>query len=100
MKIHQLPLGARFEFEGEEYVKTGPLFGTGPRGPRLIPKYAVLRSLEPTAAAPEPAREHPLARARVLQAFDAFCARCRTLVPDERGAALEEARRAFLDALG
>lgn len=25
MKIHQLPMGARFEFEGEEYVKTGPL---------------------------------------------------------------------------
>lgn len=25
MKIHQLPMGARFEFEGAEYVKTGPL---------------------------------------------------------------------------
>lgn len=24
MKIHQLPMGARFAYEGEEYVKTGP----------------------------------------------------------------------------
>jgi len=29
MKIHQLPQGARFDYEGEEYVKTGPLFATG-----------------------------------------------------------------------
>ena len=46
MKIHQLPLGARFEYEGQEYVKTGPLFGTGPAGQGLIPKYAVLRPLD------------------------------------------------------
>jgi hypothetical protein len=43
MKIHQLPPGARFEYEGEEYVKTGPLLGTGKGGQRLIPKYAVLK---------------------------------------------------------
>ncbi|MCX7162613.1 MAG: hypothetical protein NT083_06165 [Rhodocyclales bacterium] len=32
MKIHQLPQGARFEYEGSEYVKTGPLSGTGKEG--------------------------------------------------------------------
>ena len=46
MKIHQLPQGARFEYEDEEYVKTGPLFGTGKAGQRLIPRYAVLKPLD------------------------------------------------------
>ena len=45
MKIHLLPMGARFVYEGEEYVKTGPLFASGKGGQRLIPKYAVLTPL-------------------------------------------------------
>jgi len=46
MKIHQLPLGARFEYNGQQYVKTGPLVGSGQAGAKLIPKYAVVKLLD------------------------------------------------------
>ena len=46
MKIHQLPIGGRFEYEGVEYVKTAPLFATANGKQRLIPKYAVLKVLD------------------------------------------------------
>lgn len=39
-------MGARFEYEGVEYVKTGPQLASGPGGQKLIPKYAVLRPLD------------------------------------------------------
>lgn len=51
MKIHQLPMGARFEYEGQTYVKTGPLLGAGAGGQRLIPKYAVLKVPDGSAPA-------------------------------------------------
>lgn len=54
MKIHQLPLGARFAYEGAEYVKTGPQLASGPSGQRLIPKYAVLAPLDGKASAAPP----------------------------------------------
>lgn len=40
MKIHQLPMSARFEYEGHEYTKTGSRIGAGKDGQRPIPKYA------------------------------------------------------------
>lgn len=99
MKIHQLPAGARFEFEGEEYVKTGPLIGTRSDGrQRLIPRHAVLRPLDAVVAAPEP-KKAALARADVLAAFEAFCADCARLVGEEEQAALSAARERFLKAL-
>jgi uncharacterized protein (DUF1330 family) len=51
MKIHQLPMGARFEYEGAEYVKTGPQLASGAGGQKLIPKYAVLKPLDGPAFA-------------------------------------------------
>lgn len=98
MKINQLPMGARFEYEGEEYVKTGPLFATGPLGQRMIPKYAVLKPLGGAAPAAPPKRDS-LPRAEVLKAFDDFHAQCKALVADDRQEALERARGAFLAAL-
>lgn len=92
-------MGARFEYEGEEYVKTGPIFAAGKSGgQRLIPKYAVLRPLdEPPAAAGKRGRE--MGKAAMLAAFQGFYARCRELVPDEYQEKLEAARQEFMRAL-
>lgn len=99
MKIHQMPMGARFELDGEEYVKTGPLFATGKAGQRLIPKYAVLTPLGGTPApAPRP-QAGALPRARVMAALDAFCGRCAALVPEDRRSEFAAARTACIDAL-
>ncbi len=97
MKIHQLPLGARFEYQGEEMVKTGPMFASGKGGQRLIPRHAVLRPLDPVAAPQSPAS--PLDRKAVLKAFDAFCATCAPLIDEGASGAFEDARRAFVDSL-
>lgn len=99
MKIHQLPHGARFEYQGEEYVKTGPLLGTSSAGQRLIPKYAVLKPLGEAAPAQVPPRNDSLPRAGVLAAFEAFHADCRQWLPEERQEALAAARERFLRAL-
>ncbi|HEX8987725.1 MAG TPA: hypothetical protein VF816_07175 [Rhodocyclaceae bacterium] len=100
MKIHQLPHGARFEYEGEEYEKTGPMFATNAAGQqRMIPKYAVLKPLD-SAAAPKAARSETLPRPDVLAAFAAYHARCAVLVPVQDQPALDAARLDFLKALG
>jgi hypothetical protein len=74
MKIHQLPQGARFEYEGEEYVKTGPMLGTGKGGQRLIPKYAVLKPLGGVEAAPGKTKHDSVSKANALKAFETFYA--------------------------
>jgi hypothetical protein len=98
MKIHQLPLGARFEYEGEEYVKTAALFATGKAGQRLIPKYAVLKPLD-AVVTPSAPKSETLPRAAVMRALDAFCAQCATWIPLERRAELEAARDGFVRAI-
>ncbi len=99
MKIHLLPMGARFEYEGEEYIKTGPLFASGNGGQRLIPKYAVLRVLE--GGQPLPANTaDTLAKAEVLKAFNVFYAQCERLVVDTERGTLHQARETFLKVLG
>lgn len=98
MKIHQLPMGARFEYAGQTYVKSGPLVGTGPDGQRLIPKYAVLKVLDgsvPEAAVPAT----PLTREAVLAAFVDYHATCAALIPPEQRLALDAARAVFLKAI-
>lgn len=98
MKIHQLPQGARFEYEGEEYVKTGPLFATGKAGQRLIPKYAVLKPLGEVAAIPRKASSDSISRAAVLDGFSTFYTDCKALVPEDRQPVLDAARDRFLKA--
>jgi hypothetical protein len=98
MKIHQLPMGARFEYAGQAYVKSGPLVATGPDGQRLIPKYAVLKVLDgsvPKAAV----QATPLSRESVLAALADYHATCATLIPQEQSPALDAARAAFLKAI-
>lgn len=99
MKIHQLPVGSRFEYEGDEYVKTGPLTGTGNGGQRFIPKYAVLKPLGDVGDVMPEEKSASVSRAAVLDAFEGFHAECRALVAEDRQAALAEARRRFLQTL-
>lgn len=99
MKIHQLPMGARFEYEGEEYVKSGPMFATGPAGQRMIPKYAVLKPLGGGDGAPDTGQSEAVLRAEVLKTFGTFYLQCAALVPDENRGDLEAARGTFLKAL-
>lgn len=98
MKIHQLPMGTRFEYAGQIYVKSGPLVGTGPDGQRLIPKYAVLTVLD--GSVPKSAEQATaLTREAVLAAFGDYHATCAALIPKEEQPALDAARAAFLKAI-
>jgi hypothetical protein len=99
MKIHQLPMGAHFEYEGQEYTKTGPQMASGKSGQRLIPKYALLAVLgggTPVVTSPASA----MSREAVQKAFDRFHAHCLKLVPADRHAELAAARVEFLATLG
>ncbi len=105
MKFQHLPVGARFEYEGRPYVKTGPLTAAGEQGgQRMIPRWAVLKPAD--GAAPEPAARVPrqLDETTVLVAFQAYHAECtRLLAETGDGEAVQErlaaARRSFLEAL-
>jgi hypothetical protein len=88
-------MGARFEYDGKVYVKTGPLVGSGAGGQRLIPKYAVLSVPEGAHSAP-PKPGQALMADRVLAAFERYHACCEVLVPAQQHAALAAARAAFL----
>lgn len=108
MKFSQLPMGARFEYEGKVYVKTSPIAASGETGAqKMIPRYAML---EPLDAAMKPAtrKSRSLDEAKVTAAFEAFAARSAQLIDlaatDTTQRALlrtelEAARQAFLDAL-
>lgn len=92
-------MGARFEYEGEEYTKSGPQLATGKNGQRLIPRYAVLQPVGETAA-PRAAPAKSLAKQEVLASFETFSTACVALVPEERQGELAAARAEFLKALG
>jgi len=99
MRIHQLPEGARFEYQGQEYVKTGPLVASGPGGSRFIPKHAVLKPIGDVQPLVEKSPSDPLPRGQVLAAFGAFSAQCRAFVPEERQEEFDAACRSFVRGL-
>lgn len=103
MKIYQIPNGARFLYQGEEYVKTGPMFGLGKDGQKVIPRYAVLQPIEPATGLVTDATlaaAGQLPRESVLRAFGVFFGECQNLVDVERRAALDRAKTQFLKAIG
>ena len=100
MKIHQLPMGARFVFEGVEYVKSGPMVATGAGGQRLIPKYAILTPVAGSEPVPAATPSLAVRREETLRAFEDFYETCLALVPADQAAALEVAREGFLKSLG
>lgn len=100
MKLQQLAIGDRFDYEGQTYVKTGPLTATTEAGgSRIIPRYAVLAPAG-SAAARAPMPSGQLDRPAVIAAFERFAAIARQLAPEDRQAALDDARRQFLADLG
>ncbi len=94
-----LPLGARFEFEGKVYVKTGPLTATTEAGgQRMIPRSALLKPLDAPVAPPAKIGRKLDAKA-VTAAFELFFADCaRLLQTAETDLLRARALRAELDA--
>ncbi len=98
-------MGARFEYEGKVYVKTGPMTAASEQGgQRMIPRFAVLKPLDgPVAEPPKPDRR--LDEAAVMAAFARFYGDCAHLLYGDESdvdkarasrAALEAARERFL----
>lgn len=99
MKLQHLPVGARFEYEGKVFVKTGPLTATAENGgQQIIPRYAVLKPLDPPPQSQTAARGR-LTEAAVIKAFDTFYRTCSRLVNEAGQAELAAARERFLGAL-
>lgn len=101
MKIDHLPIGARFQWKGITYTKTGPMTATGDSGgTAFIPKHVVLQPVpgEAPPAPPEPTAA-PLDAARVLAAFETYHRKALTLTDEGAHAELEAARQRFLAGL-
>ena len=99
MKLQHFPIGTRFEYEGEIFVKTGPLTASSEKsGQRVIPRYALLKPLDgnPPAASTGP---NKLDEAVVIAAFDEFYGCCSRLLDQSAGPDLENARQQFLKAI-
>jgi hypothetical protein len=90
MKFPQLPIGARFRYQGDIYCKSSPLAASGPDGAqRMIPRSATVDPLQEGDDAAAPPVGSPL-----QQALDDYHAQCLALL---REAA--ESGPAALDAL-
>lgn len=95
MKFSQLPIGARFEFEGRVYTKTSPIAASGEAGgQKMIPRYAVLKPVD-SAAPPATRKSRALNEAKVMAALDALAADCARLIDQ---AATDTTQRAQLRA--
>lgn len=100
MKFQQLPIGARFEYEGRVYVKTGPLSAASDEdGTRMIPRYVELTPLDGTPSAARPKTGRKLDEAVVMTAFEAFYGTCSRLADDSGRLELAAARQRFLETL-
>lgn len=100
MKLQHLPIGARFEFKGQVFVKTGPLTAASEEGgQQVIPRSAVLKPLDaPVVEGRKKGRQ--LEEADVLAAFATFSEACARLVDAPARPQLEKARQVFLVKLG
>lgn len=100
MKLHDFATGSRFEYDGQIFVKTGPLTAASENGcQRIIPRYAVLKPLDTGTPASAAAARGKLDKKTVLAAFDHFYQRCSPLVDSAALPELESARQRFIAAL-
>ena len=100
MKLEHLPLGARFEYNGKVFVKTGPITAAAEAGgQQMIPRYAVLRPLDPPPAEKKEGPRRKVDAAAVRTAFDDFYRTCLRSADDFSRPELEAARRRFLAVL-
>ena len=97
MKLQHMPIGARFEYQGIEYVKTGPLTASSVEGgQRIIPRSATLRPLDGQTADQAGNR---LDVATVMAAVEDFHGACLALVDEGAKPALEAARQKMMARL-
>lgn len=101
MKLQHLAIGARFEYEGLVFVKTGPLTASSELGgQRMIPRYATLKPLDvPAAEASKAPVRGRLEAVRVRTAFERFYESCERLVPESGRNELADARQQFFEAI-
>lgn len=100
MKLEHLAIGARFEYEGITYVKTGPITAASEQGgQRLIPRYAILRPLDLPEPEPRANFRGRLDKPAVMAALAAFYETCQTLVEPSRQDELAAARQRFIETL-
>jgi hypothetical protein len=99
MKLQHLPIGARFEYEGQVFVKTGPLTAASEQGgSRLIPRYATLKPVEAQVAEAR-GKSRSVDVGVVRLAFDDFYRSSRELLDEAAWPQLDAARQKFLEAL-
>ena len=100
MKLQHIPMGARFEYQGVIYSKTGPMLATAENGEqKLIPRYAVLKPLDGVPVMTEPASIRQIDASVVTDAFERFFFACSRLVDESARLELAKARQQFLDAI-
>ncbi len=101
MKLQHLLMGARFQYEGVVYVKTGPLTASSEEGgARIIPRHAILTPLDvPAVEANKLLVKGRLEAVRVRTAFERFFESCERLVPEDDRGELAEARQQFFEAI-
>lgn len=101
MKLQDIPIGGRFEYEGKIFTKTGPLTASSEQeGQRMIPRYANLRPLDQPPLENKPGGlRRRLDETAVKTAFHAFYERCSGLVDASSLPALAEAREDFMATL-
>jgi len=101
MKLQDIPLGSRFEYDGKIFTKTGPLTASSEQGGQsMIPRYANLRPLDlPTQEEWQPGIQRRLEAAAVKKAFDEFYRSAAELLDESALPALAEARQRCLDKL-
>lgn len=100
MKINLIPIGTRFEYEGEVFTKTGPITATSDSGsPRMIPRYANLKPVGDMPPPPPPPPTRQVDAATIRTAFDAYHNVALRLADDFTRPELEAARQRFLAVL-
>lgn len=93
-------MGARFKYEGNVYVKTGPMTASSEQGgQRIIPRYATLKPLDIAVTESKAPIKGRLEAVRVRAAFERFYESCEGLVSDAGRMELAQARQAFLEAI-
>jgi hypothetical protein len=96
MKLQHLAMGARFEYEGLVFVKTGPMTAASEAGgQRIIPRHAELKALD----LPATEGKGKLEAALVRKAFNSYFETSQRLVDEAGQAELEMARQRFLKAI-
>jgi hypothetical protein len=100
MKLQQLALGARFEYLGRVFVKTGPITASSENGgQQIIPRYAILKPLDLPTPEKHSTGRGKLTETVVHSAFEAFYRTCSEMVDESSRPELEKARARFLAAL-